>query len=499
MDVILCHLHRPLYESPHDYCGLFYLAACLERAGYSPHVYHGEPEGLFRHIDEIAPSAIGFGCDFDNVRTVEALSAQLAEHYRVPMIAGGPQSAGMGEEFLRAGGCGYILRGEAERTLPLLLDCVLRGEGDLGATPGLVWLDGGVYRENQPYIPEENLDSLPRPAYHCSLHKNRKYGGSVFTGRGCPHSCAFCASGAGASRPRFRSIQDVMDEIRENLDRRADIKYITVLDDTFTTSRGRVLDFCAGMREIRAARDVVWYCECHVGSMYGWRDVLPEMIDSGLIRLQIGVESGDPGTLRTYRKTSSVEQIEDFVSYAVSCGIAQIATNFIVGGPEEDSDTTPGFIRRLIQSAPAVIDVITGFLRPYPGTDIAREPEKFGLVLHDPAGAFAQDDFPSVSPSGVTQKDVVALRQRYNRLIRDTMKELIASGRLPMSAVMRQFDAAMRYGMRSRWFAEIEDNSLAYEYYYACYIGEGGNGAVDPNRTLPQRTFEFWRYVLESG
>ncbi len=496
MDILLCHISESNPNSPYEFTGLFSLAATLEQAGYDARVYHGDRDGLAMHLAASNPAVIGFSCDYDNYPLVGEVSKNLAATRPVPMIAGGPQANALGEAFLRDSGCAYILRGEADYSIISLMDFLLRSHGDEAGIPGLAFLDeDGHFREGPAAAPIHDLDSLPRPAFHRSLHAGRKYGRFVFTGRGCPYKCAYCASGGRNGGIRLRDMADVLAEINATLERWPSLKYLVVMDDTFATSRRRMEDFCRGLRDIRKSRDVVWYCECHVGGLYRWRDIVPEMIDSGLYRLQIGAESGDQDVLCLYGKQVEVGEIADFVAYAATAGIPQLATNFIFGGPRERPGATENFIEKLLEAAPGVIDVSTGFLRAYPGTPIREYPERYGLELLDGDDVLTREDFPYVVPQGATPMEVMAARQRSNRLIRSVMRRLIADGRVPTAAVMRQFKAAFDYGMRSRWFEEIADDAMAYQYYYAMYVGEN-NGLDGPDAAVyPQRTFEFWRTV----
>ncbi|ATW23940.1 B12-binding domain-containing radical SAM protein [Candidatus Formimonas warabiya] len=495
MKILLCNVSKKYDTIFHDYVGLFYLAGALEREGFEPLVYHGKPEDLLEEIKINEPKAVGFSCDFDNRDLISNLTKKIKEKWQIPIIVGGPQSIGLNRDFLEDSRVDYVLRGEGETSLPRLLKAILSGMGDLKDIKGLAYLKDGIYIETGPPEIIDNLDDLPLPAYHCSLHKNHAYGKLIFTGRGCPYQCAYCAPSPGKQKVRLRSIPLVLDEIKLNLKNNPDLKYIIIMDDTFTVNRQRIEEFCKGMQEIRKERDLVWYCECHVGRIKNWMDVLPAMIDAGLIRLQIGIESGDQKVLDQYHKHVNIEDIIEFVSYAADCGLAQIATNFIVGGPEEDAGATAGLIKTLMDQAPGVIDIITGFLRAYPGTEILKNPGKFSLKLHDENGRLSSDDYPFVTPMGRSQDQVMKERQELNKVIRQSMQKKIKNHELKEGVVMKQFKAALAYGIRSRWFEEIAAHPRAYEYYYVIYLNEGQSfdKNLDFSGDFPQRTFELWR------
>ncbi len=494
MKILLCNVSKKYETSSHDYVGLFYLAGALEEAGFEALVFHGKPEDFLEQVKQNEPDAVGFSCDFDNVQLIETLSKKIKKDWNIPIIVGGPQSIGLEQKFLEDSQADFILRGEGEVSLPLLLKAVLKEDGDLSEINGLAMIKDGIFTETPPAIIED-LDALPLPAYHASLQTDHAYGKLIFTGRGCPYQCAYCAPSPGKQKVRLRSIPLVLAEIKLNLQNNPDLNYIIIMDDAFTLNRERIEEFCLGMKEIRKDRDLVWYCECHVGRIKNWMDILPTMIEAGLIRLQIGIESGDQKVIDQYNKHVQIDDIIEFVSYAADCGLTQIATNFIVGGPEEEAGATANLIQTLMDQAPGVIDIITGFLRAYPGTQILENPEKFNLQLHDQSGRFSDDDYPFVTPRGKSQDQVMKDRQELNKVIRQTMQKKIKNHELKQEAVMKQFKAALTYGIRSRWFEEISANPRAYEYYYVLYLNEGQ--AFDPELDFasdyPQRSFELWR------
>ena len=499
MKILLCNVSKKYETAAHDYVGLFYLAGALEAVGFEPLVFHGKAEGLLDEIARHRPEAVGFSCDFDNVRIIEDVSQKIKERWGIPVVVGGPQSIALGRTFLESSGADYILRGEGEISLPLLLNAVLKGEGELDEVKGLAMIKDGVFRETRPEIIDDP-DALPLPAYHTSLHSDRAYGNLIFTGRGCPFQCAYCAPSPGKRKVRLRNIPLVFEEINTNLRNNPGLRCLIVMDDTFTLGRERIEAFCEGMRELRKERDLVWYCECHVGRIKSFMDVLPVMIDAGLIRLQIGIESGDQNVIDQYNKHVRIDDILEFVWYAADCGLAQIATNFIVGGPKEREGATAELIRELIDRAPGVIDIITGFLRAYPGTEIFENPEKFGLQLHDESGRRTGDDYPFVTPFGESQDQVMRRRQELNKVIRRSMQQKIKNHELKQKTVMKQFEAALKYRIKSRWFGEIADNPRAYEYYSLLYANEGEafEESMDFSKDYPLRTFELWRAMTFS-
>ncbi len=510
--ILLLNFKRPvngLNAGPLDCLGLFYLAAVLENKGYDPWVFHGLACDASDVIEKQAGkgnlAAVGFSCDYQNKTAVEELCRFVKDKYDgIAVIAGGPQAAALGSEFLKESKCDYIVRGEAEETLPELLDYIVYSKGDICQIKGVcrAGKDGGLetFGERQPI---EDLDSLPLPAYHRAVEGGRQYGGTVFTGRGCPFSCAFCYQSNHKKKVRLRSIKSVIKEIESNLDKNKDLKYITVMDDTFTLNPQRVAEFCDEFNKLRKERNITWYCEAHVRTLAKHPEMLKNMAESGLLRLQIGVESGCRQILDIYQKNTTPEEIEFVVREAVKCKIPQIATNLIIGGPLESEKTSAEtilFAEKLLNIAPGVIDITTGFLRPYPGTAISKNPEAFGLKLCEDNEIKSFDDYPPVLVDGLSAEDIIAIRMKTGRHILKTMHRLLKENKITYETILSQYSAAREYGVTSMWYIDaFKRNAFLDEYFRL--ISEGAAARVDgvPENELmqwrPQRTFEIWRII----
>lgn len=507
--VLLLNLKRPgAGGGAVDCMGLFYLAAVLENRGYEPWVFHGTtgeaPDIFEKNIIEKNIAAVGFSCDYHNRTAVEELCLYVKNKYGVAVIVGGPQAIALDEEFFKKSGCDYVVRGEAEETLPELIDLIVFLRGGRELIKGLCWQsEDGTLMTAGEREPVEDLDSLPLPAYHRSLVKGRRYGGTVFTGRGCPFSCAFCYQSNHKKKVRLRSVENVMEEIEQNLDKNPDLKYITIMDDTFTLNPQRVGAFCAGMKELRKKRDIAWYCEGHVRALAKHPEMIKDMAEAGLLRLQIGVETGCQRVLDIYRKNTTLEEIQFVVRESVKHKIPQLAANFIFGGPletEEVLNETICFAEKLLNAAPGVIDISTGFLRPYPGTAISKDPSSFGLKISADNELKSFDDYPPVLADGLCAEDIIAGRIKTGRHISKTMRGLLSQNKIGRETILSQYNAAREYGVTSMWYLDVfKRNTFLDEYFRLISEGAAACLAEVPRAEFgewrPQRTVEIWRNV----
>jgi len=297
--VLLLFIQRPLFKDAFEYVeplGLMALAAFIDDKGYEPGVFTGTSIDAMNLIESESKrrkiAAIGFYCDFENVSLIESFGAIIAEKFSIPVIAGGPQAQALDKSFFMNSKVIAAARGEGEQTLHELLELIIYKKGELKNIKGITFIDEkGELLSTAEREPIQDLDSLPhqKQAYSLSGPKSNI---SILSGRGCPFRCAFCFMGGSSKKVRLRSVSNVMAEIRKNFDENPDIKYLWFADDTFTLNRERLEEFCDELSKLRRERDFVWFCEAHPGLIAKWPEIIKRMVDSGLVRMQIGIETG---------------------------------------------------------------------------------------------------------------------------------------------------------------------------------------------------------------
>jgi len=161
---------------------------------------------------------------------------------------------------------------------------------------------------------EVDLDGLPTPDRkaidYYSYLVPRTFGymadvkreGSIITGRGCPHSCSFCASHKlYGGKVRLHSPQYVANEVFEMRDSFG-VEMINILDDTFILNKARVASIC----DLIKGSGVNWFCLTRVDTID--EDLLVCMKDAGCLSLAIGFETGSNRLLKLMNKRATVEQ-----------------------------------------------------------------------------------------------------------------------------------------------------------------------------------------------
>lgn len=287
----------------------------------------------------------------------------------IPVVFGGPHASFLPEEALEHGD--YCLVGEAEESLPLLVDA-LNGALPLEAVPGLVWRRDGVLVRNAAARPLDDLDRLPFPDYRLLDMGRRRMGafllgGSIVpiqTSRGCPHDCSFCSvTGMFGTRYRFRSTGNVLAELA----RYRPNQHLFFYDDNFAANARRTRELLRAMVE----RKFGFHWSTQVRADVA-RD--PELLDlmaaAGCSTVFIGFESVDPRALAEMRKGQSVDEMRLAARELHRRGI-HVHGMFVFGFDADRPDTvraTVDFaIRERLESAQFLL------LTPLPGSQLHRQ------------------------------------------------------------------------------------------------------------------------------
>ena len=366
--------------------GLLYIAAVLEKEGYSCRVIDMESSLSSRsrlaHVlekDEAPVVGIGlctpaFGSALESAQTVKQCFPDAT------VICGGAHSTLKSEEVLGHPVFDIAVRGEGEHTMVELVRYLLEGKGDLKDVTGITYRTDNTIQmtPDRPFI--EELDSIPFPARHLVDIDQYIYGGSLISGRGCQHRCIFCAAGPlSGYRYRVRSPENVVEEMDHihTVYRLTDFVFV---DDCLTAFPERTHNLCRLLKEMEFSP--TWTCESRVNTVTP--ELLKDMADAGCVRIQFGCESGSDPILKSIKKGITVEQIEKAVSWTTQNGIMAICS-FIIGHPEDTRETvqqTIDLCQRLLQIG-GEDNVIFQFMLavPLPGTELYQKMDEYGVQM----------------------------------------------------------------------------------------------------------------------
>ena len=339
--------------------GLLYIAKELERFNHPVKVYDMNHETEDKLVDDIVrenPHIVGISCLTTPMLNETKKLIQTIKRYADRIVVGGYHPTIMPEDF----------RG--------LADSVVIGEGEYGIEC-LVNDINGFKMNTRPV----NLRALGKPARH--LLDSNRYNliqeglrtSTMITSRGCPNKCVYC--GNMNRLVRNHDLEDIEDELKEI--KNSGYQAVYFLDDVFTINKNRAI----GIGQL--AKEAGLRFRITTRANYITSDLIRCLASQGLDIASMGVESGNSEVLNACGKGQTIGQIREAVAL---CGDYGVKTKgfFILGLPGETEKTayqTIRFAEELSNLGMEYFDFYS--LVPFPGTDIWKNPDKYGLKIID--------------------------------------------------------------------------------------------------------------------
>lgn len=334
-------------------------------------------ERIEAFLDTERPDFVGIG--MSTLMLGEGLAAaRMAKARGLPVFVGGPHpttdpAAMMGLDSIDA-----CVIGEGEETAHDLLALWL--EGKRGPVEG-AWTrdDDGTIHASKRRAGVRDLDRLPFPAWdtidmeayiaawgQLDTFRPGLRGVNIMASRGCPFECSFCQPVLDAmfgKKLRARTPASVVAEIEE-LHRRYSIEGFWFTDDTFTTNRRWVAEFCAMLRA--TGLELYWGCTTRANLIAP--ELMKTMADAGLRKVGIGMESATEHIREVvYRKGVTGDAIEHTVRVAREHGVHTLLF-LMLGAPGESRREMLETIE-MATRLPASEASFSLFV-PIPGTDL---------------------------------------------------------------------------------------------------------------------------------
>ncbi|MDY6931024.1 MAG: radical SAM protein [Halobacteriota archaeon] len=456
--------------TPH--LGMLYIATYLKESDFSVRYLDLQDDkyNLKKLKDvarEIEPRVIGISVDTDNyysvINVVKILSEELDD---VLIILGGPEASGRDVQLLNSCPCDIVVRGEGEITVHEIAESVILGKGKIEDVNGITYRKNGKIRRNDDRLPIKDLDILPFPD-RTLLEEPRKYLVSLITGRGCPYNCTFCYEGLMGNKYRTRSPENILEEIDE-LIKVYKRTYITICDSIFTAYPNQVEEVCKGIKESFDVYDeLVWFCEGRVNVLAKNSHLIGKMVGSGMVRMQIGIESANKDILRAYNKRINLDEVEYVVKCCKESDLLSIYGGFIIGGPFETEETileSIALAKKLIKLAPGRFECNTVFLTPLTKTRIRESPEEFGVELMDPDLKSSHNfNFCTTRTSNLGPDDITNLMNRFKKEIKEEMRSNLSD--VPKDLIDSHFDLFRIFGLSTTWHTECANYPRVLLYH----------------------------------
>jgi len=345
--------------------GVLSLAAVIEKQGLAVTVFDLN-RAFFRLVDEVGEAQVEHFAaaaarqiaetdsevyGFSSICSGYPLTLRIAALVKEirpdsAILIGGPQASVVTEPTLRAfPAVDFILRGEAEQSLPIFLEelATLRR---FEKVPGLSYRSVFGVQSNPDAPVVADLDALPRPAYHVTGELRGASAAALELGRGCPFACTFCSTNDFFRRKfRLRSPQRVLDDMCAIHDKYG-ISAFELVHDMFTVDAKRVRAFCHYM--IASGKGFTWTCSARTDCVD--EDLIEVMAAAGCKSLFFGIETGTERMQKIIDKHLNIERAHAMIDFAERAGIAS-TVSLITGFPEEQWEDLKGTMRFFMHSA----------------------------------------------------------------------------------------------------------------------------------------------------
>jgi radical SAM superfamily enzyme YgiQ (UPF0313 family) len=374
--------------------GVAYIASYLRKhiSFSGTRIWQYIPDNPIEQIGRLSPDVIGMGASAIQFPVANRLAYRIVDGLGVPVFIGGPHISSL-PDYLPDCYCAGVV-GEGEQTVLELLQLFEQKGLDFASMKrinGLVFHEGSSLIKTPPRRPIVPLDNIPIPARdlidmedYVSPDNNvfGKYfgrGTMMFTSRGCPCNCTFCAAKKLWGNIRFHSPEYVVNEMSE-LIKTYKVQYLNLYDDLFVVD-GRRLSAIADLVQkegidgqvkfgVQARADLMTEQACR------------DLKRMGVVQVSMGMESGAERVLRMLKVgTVTTQHIREAVRICRKYGL-EVDGTFMIGSPTETKEemlASLAFIKELR------LDKFAHFLStPYPGTQLWEYAVRTGQIPADP-------------------------------------------------------------------------------------------------------------------
>jgi len=399
--------------------GIGALSASLKNRRHASRLFYTQKESnvslLLKEIKEFGPDVIGYTSDTTQFPYIKKIIGQL-KNLKVFSILGGCHASLSPGCLTEVEGLNAICIGEGEEPLSELVQS-LENRNDIKNIPSL-WIktqEGRIIKNpTRPFI--SNLDSLPFSDYD-SFDYQRIIDSdcgrlSFMLSRGCPFSCAYCASPVMGKLQegkyvRFMSVERAIAELK-HLKSRYSFKTIFFADDTFTIDKEYVSRFSEiYKKEINIPFEVNARVETiSVG-------ILEALKKAGCFKVHMGIEHGNEIFRKNIlNRSMSNELIISAFKLAKDQGLATKSYN-IVGFPFETEKLHQDTVNINRQINPT--GHVCYIFQPYPGTGLYDICLKEGFLKNNGSETVTHSRRDTIlGISGFSRKDILRSHRNFS-------------------------------------------------------------------------------------
>jgi len=351
MKILFLSPNQQRFVHPVPPIGALYLAASLREMGHDVDLL----DLMFikdKNIElELKNKLINYQPDLFciSIRNIDALigkteyampllnqCVKLARKYSsAKIILGGPGYSLFPDKILDMLNADYGISGEADESLPLLVDR-LEKEEKTSDIAGLCFKENEVIKQNKPEI-VCNLNKVPFQAIdliNAKQYDRNRGAMGIFTRKACPLDCIYCPEAYfHGNKVRFRSPKKVADEI-EYIIKEAGVHYFDFADTTFNVPKSHSIDVC---NEI-INRKLDFRFEVELSPIQQDIESAKILKAAGCEGIDLTADSGSNKMLKYLNKGFSAQDILKTAHIYKKLKIPY-TVGFLLGGPGEDEET----------------------------------------------------------------------------------------------------------------------------------------------------------------
>jgi len=435
---------RSYLENKYPAIGLAYLASHLRESPLKADIEIAA-SNVEEAIVEFRPDVVGISSvsqNFNKAREIASICKDIGSR----VVVGGIHISSLPSCLNRNMDIGVI--GEGEETFLQLLR-LYDGTWDakvLHKVEGIVFHSGNALEVTPARPLVEPLDRLPFPAR--DLLRNEGNEAYMFTSRGCPYRCIFCASSRFWLKWRRFSAQYVVNEIKDLLRCYPHVRTIKMFDDLFIADRKRLEQIAELLRSEGLHKRVNLLVSATANLIDD--EIVGLLKQMNVTEVGIGLESGCERTLAFLKQgVTCVQDNANAIRKLKDSGIWVTGT-FVIGSPKEtreDIMETLNFIRKTPLDKASVF-----ILTPYPNTPLWDILTDKGLFSRDTLDSVDWSIFdqcfstthyrtPTVSEN-LSQQELVDLFKLFRR------EERLISAKWGVKLVFRQPSKVVNYMVR---------------------------------------------------
>ena len=367
--------------------GLMYIGAMLKKTGHETIIHdcgidYKDLHILRQTITKWEPDFIGISIiitELEQTKRIMDIIREILPH--VPVTFGGPWPSANPEESIKEYGADFVVIGEGELVFPELIDAI-NNKPSTDSIPGTASMVNHHVKVNPGcYLSEDELNSLPFPAWELLDHKlyasMRSMPGvgcrpymSIVTSRGCPYHCAYCHQTMGKIF-RKRSAESVLAEMEE-IRFQYEIKEFEILDDCFNLDRKRMHAVLTGIRDrIKDAR--LHFPNALRSDMLEPED-MPLFKQAGTVSAHFAIETSSPRLQKMIHKNLNIEKATLAINASVKAGIYSTGY-FMIGFPTETYEEASATVEFAVSSN--LHRALFFNPKPFAGTQLASMADDF--------------------------------------------------------------------------------------------------------------------------